>query len=196
MHDRTRLGSSRRVAEICRIEERDRAPAPGTCLIAELAQARVAATCQTAGQVRVQAPESESRGRSGPRRQSDKYRNSPSSTNRSAFGGAGSGMSGSQARASSSRGSSSMGGSRGGGGGASRRWWRRAEVGMQIMMSEENMKSRLSSFSHSDCSLHRPRTRFVRVLCRLVPRHSRSPRRNRQRKLRKHSTLHSRLPRL
>jgi Protein of unknown function (DUF3300) len=48
---------------------------------------------------------------------------SPSSTNRSAFGGASSGMSGSGARASSSRGSSSMGGpsrgggSRGGGGG-------------------------------------------------------------------------------
>lgn len=41
----------------------------------------------------------------------------PSSTNRSAFGGASAGMSGSQARASSSRGSSSMGGSRGGGGG-------------------------------------------------------------------------------
>src|SRR5271157_5537893 len=41
--------------------------------------------------------------------------NTPSSTNRNAFGGAGSGMSGSQARASSSRGSSSMGGSRGGG---------------------------------------------------------------------------------
>lgn len=39
-------------------------------------------------------------------------RNTPSSTNRSAFGG--SGMSGGQARASSSRGSSSMGGSRGG----------------------------------------------------------------------------------
>jgi hypothetical protein len=43
----------------------------------------------------------------------------PSATNRSAFGGASSGMSGSQARASSSRGSSSMGGSRGGGGGRS-----------------------------------------------------------------------------
>ena len=43
-------------------------------------------------------------------------RNTPSSTNRNAFGGAGSGTSGSQARASSSRGSSSMGGSRGGGG--------------------------------------------------------------------------------
>jgi hypothetical protein len=42
--------------------------------------------------------------------------NTPSSTNRSAFGGASSGMSGSQARASSSRGSASMGGSRGGGG--------------------------------------------------------------------------------
>jgi hypothetical protein len=44
-------------------------------------------------------------------------RNTPSSSNRSAFGGAGSGMSGGQARASSSRGSSSFGGSRGGGGG-------------------------------------------------------------------------------
>ena len=41
---------------------------------------------------------------------------SPSATNRSAFGGASSGMSGNNARASSSRGSSSMGGSRGGGG--------------------------------------------------------------------------------
>jgi hypothetical protein len=40
----------------------------------------------------------------------------PSATNRSAFGGASAGMSGGQARASSSRGSSSMGGSRGGGG--------------------------------------------------------------------------------
>src|SRR5580700_3447045 len=51
-------------------------------------------------------------------------RNTPSSTNRSAFGGAGSGTSGSQARASQSRGSSSMGGSRGGGrggGGGGRR---------------------------------------------------------------------------
>ncbi len=49
-------------------------------------------------------------------------RNTPSSTNRSAFGGASSGMSGSSARASSSRGSSSMGvrGSRGGGGGRRR----------------------------------------------------------------------------
>ncbi|HSY99026.1 MAG TPA: DUF3300 domain-containing protein [Terriglobales bacterium] len=48
---------------------------------------------------------------------------SPSSTNRSAFGGASSGMSGGGARASSSRGSSSMGGSRGGGsrGGGGRR---------------------------------------------------------------------------
>jgi hypothetical protein len=43
-------------------------------------------------------------------------RNTPSSTNKNAFGGAGSGMSGSSARASSSRGSSSMSGSRGGGG--------------------------------------------------------------------------------
>ena len=42
-------------------------------------------------------------------------RNTPSSANRNAFGGAGAGTSGSQARASSSRGSSSMGGSRGGG---------------------------------------------------------------------------------
>jgi uncharacterized protein DUF3300 len=40
----------------------------------------------------------------------------PSATNRSAFGGASSGMSGNRARASSSRGASSMGGSRGGGG--------------------------------------------------------------------------------
>lgn len=47
-------------------------------------------------------------------------RNTPSSTNRNAFGGAGSGTSGSQARASSSRGSSSYGGSRGGGGGGGR----------------------------------------------------------------------------
>ena len=49
---------------------------------------------------------------------------SPSATNRSAFGGASSGMSGGGARASSSRGSSSMGGSRGGGsrgGGGGRR---------------------------------------------------------------------------
>jgi hypothetical protein len=43
----------------------------------------------------------------------------PSATNRSAFGGASSGMGGGQARASSSRGASSMGGSRGGGGGRS-----------------------------------------------------------------------------
>jgi hypothetical protein len=43
--------------------------------------------------------------------------NSPSATNRSAFGGASSGMSGSSARTSSQRGSSSYGGSRGGGGG-------------------------------------------------------------------------------
>ncbi len=51
-------------------------------------------------------------------------RNTPSSTNRNAFGGANSGMSGSSARASSTRGSSSMGGSRGGGsrgGGGGRR---------------------------------------------------------------------------
>ena len=40
----------------------------------------------------------------------------PSATNRSAFGGASAGMSGNQARASASRGSSSMGGGRGGGG--------------------------------------------------------------------------------
>jgi hypothetical protein len=43
--------------------------------------------------------------------------NTPSSKNTSAFGGASSGMSGGQARASSNRGTSSMGTSRGGGGG-------------------------------------------------------------------------------
>ncbi len=53
----------------------------------------------------------------GDRVGNQQVRNTPSSTNRSAFGGAGSGMSGSQARASGSRGASSMGGSRGGGGG-------------------------------------------------------------------------------
>lgn len=42
--------------------------------------------------------------------------NSPSASNRSAYGGSSSGMSGSSARASSQRGSSSYGGSRGGGG--------------------------------------------------------------------------------
>jgi hypothetical protein len=42
-------------------------------------------------------------------------RNTPSSTNRDAFGGAGAGMSGSQASASSMRGASSYGGYRGGG---------------------------------------------------------------------------------
>ena len=47
--------------------------------------------------------------------------NTPSATNRSAFGGAGSGMSGRDARASGSRGASSFGGSRGGGGGGGRR---------------------------------------------------------------------------
>jgi hypothetical protein len=52
--------------------------------------------------------------------------NTPSATNRSAFGGASSGMSGRDARASSSRGASSLGGSRGsggfsGGGGGGRR---------------------------------------------------------------------------
>jgi hypothetical protein len=46
---------------------------------------------------------------------------SPSATNRSAFGGASSGMSGSQARASSSRGASSMGRSGGGRSGGGRR---------------------------------------------------------------------------
>ncbi len=60
------------------------------------------------------------RGNSSNRVGNQQVRSSPSSTNRSAFGGAGSGMSGSGARASSSRGSSSMGGSRGGGGGRRR----------------------------------------------------------------------------
>jgi uncharacterized protein DUF3300 len=59
-----------------------------------------------------------SRGTGADRVGNQQVRNTPSSTNRSAFGGAGSGMSGSSARASSSRGSSSMGGSRGGGGGS------------------------------------------------------------------------------
>ncbi len=54
------------------------------------------------------------RGGGGDRVGNRQVPNSPSSTNRSAFGG--SGMSGSGARASQSRGSSSMGGSRGGGG--------------------------------------------------------------------------------
>jgi hypothetical protein len=64
------------------------------------------------------------RGGGGERVGNRQVPNSPSSTNRSAFGGASSGMSGSGARASSSRGSSSMGGSRGGsrgGGGGGRR---------------------------------------------------------------------------
>ncbi|MGA2372779.1 MAG: DUF3300 domain-containing protein [Candidatus Korobacteraceae bacterium] len=60
------------------------------------------------------------RGGGGDRVGNRQVPNGPSSTNRSAFGGAGSGMSGSQARASGSRGSSSMGGSRGGGGGGRR----------------------------------------------------------------------------
>jgi Protein of unknown function (DUF3300) len=66
---------------------------------------------------------SSNRGTSANRAGNQQVRNTPSSTNRSAFGGAGSGMSGSSARASSSRGASSMGGSRGGGrsGGGGRR---------------------------------------------------------------------------
>ena len=59
---------------------------------------------------------SANRGGGADRVGNQQVRNTPSSTNRSAFGGAGSGMSGSSARASSSRGASSMGGSRGGGG--------------------------------------------------------------------------------
>jgi len=58
---------------------------------------------------------SSNRGTGADRVGNQQVRNTPSSTNRNAFGGASSGMSGSQARASSSRGSSSMGGSRGGG---------------------------------------------------------------------------------
>jgi hypothetical protein len=67
------------------------------------------------------------RGGGGDRVGNRQVPNSPSATNRSAFGGASSSMSGSGARASSSRGSSSMGGSsrsggsRGGGGGGRRR---------------------------------------------------------------------------
>jgi hypothetical protein len=67
------------------------------------------------------------RGGGGDRVGNRQVPNSPSATNRSAFGGASSGTSGSGARASSSRGSSSMsgssrgGGSRGGGGGGRRR---------------------------------------------------------------------------
>ena len=65
------------------------------------------------------------RGGGGDRVGNRQVPNSGSATNRSAFGGASSGMSGSGARASSSRGSSSMGGSRGGasrgGGGGGRR---------------------------------------------------------------------------
>ncbi len=57
------------------------------------------------------------RGTGADRVGNQQVRNTPSSTNRNAFGGAGAGMSGSQARASSSRGASSYGGSRGGGGG-------------------------------------------------------------------------------
>ncbi len=57
-----------------------------------------------------------SRGGGADRVGNQQVRNTPSSTNRNAFGGAGSGMSGSSARASGSRGASSMGGSRGGGG--------------------------------------------------------------------------------
>jgi hypothetical protein len=55
------------------------------------------------------------RGGGGDRVGNQRVPNYPSGGNRSAFGGAGSGMSGSSARASQSRGSSSMGGSRGGG---------------------------------------------------------------------------------
>jgi hypothetical protein len=55
------------------------------------------------------------RGGGGDRVGNRQVPNSGSATNRSAFGGASSGMSGGGARASSSRGSSSMGGSRGGG---------------------------------------------------------------------------------
>lgn len=64
------------------------------------------------------------RGSGGDRVGNRQVPKSPNSTNRSAFGGASSGMSGGGARASSSRGSSSMGGSRGGGsrgGGGGRR---------------------------------------------------------------------------
>ena len=67
------------------------------------------------------------RGGGGDRVGNRQVPNSPSATNRSAFGGSSSSMSGSGARASSSRGSSSMGGSsrsggsRGGGGGGRRR---------------------------------------------------------------------------
>ena len=62
---------------------------------------------------------SANRGTGADRVGNQQVRNTPSSTNRNAFGG--SGMSGSSARASSSRGSSSMGGrSRGGGGGRRR----------------------------------------------------------------------------
>jgi uncharacterized protein DUF3300 len=71
------------------------------------------------------------RGGGGDRVGNRQVPNSPSATNRSAFGGASSGTSGGAARASSSRGSSSMGssrggsssggGSRGGGGGGRRR---------------------------------------------------------------------------
>jgi len=64
---------------------------------------------------------SSNRGTGADRAGNQQVRNTPSSTNKSAFGGASSGMSGSQARASSSRGSSSMGGTRGGGGGGRRR---------------------------------------------------------------------------
>ncbi len=59
--------------------------------------------------------------RGGDRVGNQRVPNSPSSNNRSAFGGAGSGMSGGGARASQSRGASSMGGSRGAGGGGGRR---------------------------------------------------------------------------
>lgn len=67
---------------------------------------------------------SANRGTGADRVGNQQVRNTPSPTNRNAFGGAGAGMSGGQARASSSRGSSSFGGSRGGGsrgGGGGRR---------------------------------------------------------------------------
>jgi hypothetical protein len=60
------------------------------------------------------------RGNGGDRVGNREVPKSGSATNRSAFGGASSGMSGGGARASSSRGASSMGGSRGGGGGRRR----------------------------------------------------------------------------
>ena len=112
MHGRTRLGSSPRVAATRPTAERDRRS--GTRDAVESRKqplVPVTATRQTAGRVPAQALETQE-----PRRRSNQVGNrqvpnSPSSTNRGAFGGASSGTSGSQARASSSRGSSSMGGS-------------------------------------------------------------------------------------